>query len=87
MNARGLHRADDPATSRIAASRVDAVGLEALVVSMLESAGEDGMTSHEIAAHLGRELVSISPRMKPLLVKGSVRKVGRRDGRTVWGAA
>lgn len=42
--------------------------------------------SHEVAALLNRELVSISPRMRPLCDKGCVRETGRLDGRTVWEA-
>ena len=79
-----LYRTDDLFTSREAAGRVKVPELESLVLSALERAGARGMTSHEVAAELRRDLVSISPRMRPLVEKGKVREAGRRDGRTVW---
>lgn len=80
-----LTRRADPPTSRAAAARVSTTDLEALVLNVLR-AHPSGLTSHEVAAALGRELVSVSPRMRPLCAKGRVRETGRRDGRTVWEA-
>ena len=79
-------RRRDPATSRAAAARVDASGLAALVLDALR-ANPSGLTSHELAAQLGRDLVSISPRMRPLVDKGFVREAGTRDRRTIWRVA
>lgn len=80
-----LSRRRDPATSRDAAARVNVSALELLVVETLRKYGQS--TAHEIAFYSGRPLVSISPRMRPLVVKGMVREAGRRDGRTIWRAA
>jgi hypothetical protein len=77
-----LVRRSDPATSRAAASRVNVNALEQLVVDTLRKFGP--CTSHEIAFYCKRDLVSISPRMRPLVVKGIVRECGTRDRRTVW---
>lgn len=78
-----LVRRSDPPTSRAAAERVNVSDLQALVLNVLR-AHPAGLTSHEIAAATGRDLVSISPRMRPLVQKRQVREAGRRDGRTVW---
>ena len=80
-----LTRRADPPTSRAAAALVSTTDLEALVLAILRE-HQAGLTSHEVAALLNRELVSISPRMRPLCDKGCVRETGRRDGRTVWEA-
>lgn len=82
-----LHRTGDLFTAREAAARVNVTELQRVVLDALASAGPRGMTSHEIAAATGRDLVSISPRMRPLVEKGKVREAGRRDGRTVWAIA
>lgn len=78
-----LTRRADPPTSRAAAARVRTTNLEALVLNVLR-AHPAGLTAHEVAAALGRDLVSVSPRMRPLCDTGRVREHGRRDGRTVW---
>lgn len=78
-----LARQRDPATARAAAARVDTTALEGAVLDALR-ANPDGLTAHEIAECLNRSLVSVSPRMRPLVGKGKVVTVGRRDGRTVW---
>lgn len=81
-----LARQRDPATARAAAARVDTTALEGAVLDALR-ANPAGLTSHEIAECLNRDLVSISPRMRPLCGRGMVREAGRRDGRTVWRVA
>lgn len=78
-------RTTDPQTSKDAAQKVNAAELEARVLAVLRIAPE-GKTSHEVAAIIGRPLVSVSPRMKPLESRGLVVRDGRRDGRTVWKA-
>lgn len=60
-----LARRSDPATSRAAAARVNTSDPESLVLNALR-AHPVGLTSHEVAALLNRELVSVSPRMRPL---------------------
>lgn len=84
MNDRALYRTGDLFTAREAAARVNVTELQRIVLEALAAAGSRGLTSHEIAAATGRDLVSISPRMRPLVEKGKVRENGRRDGRTVW---
>jgi DNA-binding MarR family transcriptional regulator len=77
-------RRADPQTSKDAAARVDAKGLALLV---LESLRRDGpATSHELAHRLDIDLVSISPRMKPLEDAGRIERDGKRENRTVWKA-
>jgi len=78
---RALARRRDPETSREAATRVDAKGLsDAVLAELARGPG----TCHELAARMHEELVSISPRMKPLEGLGRVERAGKRDGRTVW---
>lgn len=76
-------RASDPETSHRAATRVDTAKLNALVLASLGELGD--ATSHEVAAHTGLELVSISPRFAPLERALLVARTGaRREGRQVW---
>lgn len=81
---RALARATDPGTSHDAAGKTDAARLAGLVLDSLEHFGP--ATSHELAARLNLQLVSVSPRMKPLEDKGLVARDGKRGGRTVWRA-
>lgn len=69
-------RHSDPITSVIAAAKVDTSSLEALVMAALESV-PDGLTSHQIAERTGQSLVTISPRLRPLVRKGLVRDTER----------
>jgi len=82
-NDNALARATDPATSHAAAAKIDVTATEAIVLAALRERPA-GLTSHEIANATGRDLVSISPRMKPLTIKGKVIPDGKRNGRTVW---
>jgi DNA-binding MarR family transcriptional regulator len=84
MPLRALSRATDPDTSRAAAARVDAKGLALRVLEELRKNGPG--TSHELAARMNLDLVTVSPRLKPLEDAKHVRRDGRRDGRTVWAA-
>lgn len=77
-----LSRSTDPLTSREAAARVPAASLETMVCHALLIRGPS--TSHELADYLSLSLVTVSPRMAPLMRKGKVTVVGRRDGRQVW---
>lgn len=67
-------RNTDPSTSHAAARAI--VGalteLEARVLGELLRRGDDGATTHELAAALKLELVTVSPRLKPLAQKGCV---------------
>lgn len=72
-----LHRSDDPSTSVAAAAAVKTTELEDLVLEEL-FANPQGMTTRQIAAAVQRDLVSISPRMKPLVDKNAVKDSGIR---------
>ena len=82
-------RNTDPLTSDLAADSVQVTGLEALVLSTLRTAPQ-GLTSEELAFFIGLSLVTISPRLRPLLEKGLVMKApetrANRSGRQaiVW---
>jgi predicted transcriptional regulator len=69
-----LCRRTDPPTSSAAAASVQATELEAKVLEALRNSFPKGATTYQLADHLRASLVSISPRMKPLLNKGLVKK-------------
>lgn len=79
----------DPETSHEAALSVQPTNLEAQVLECLRGF-DQGATSHELAASLGLDLVTVSPRLKPLCKKGlvidsGVRRMGENGrARTVW---
>lgn len=79
-----LARSTDPETSHAAAAVVDAAGLAGKVLADLHAHGP--ATSHAIADRLGLELVTVSPRMRPLEKLELVERAGKQDGRTVWKA-
>lgn len=76
-----LARSTDPTTSHQAAFEFDpnVTAIEKRILDELGTFGRGGMTTHALAAVLGLELVTVSPRMKPLRVKGLVRDSGRRS--------
>jgi hypothetical protein len=84
-------RRSDPDTSRAAAARTPVAALEDRVLRALR-VSKEGMTTHELAWLLKLELVSVSPRMRPLAQKNLVRDTGERrasdNGRSsiVWKA-
>ena len=77
MNA--LARSTDPSTSYQAAFQFDpaVTKIEQRILDELRGLGRGGLTTHALAAVLGLELVTVSPRMKPLVNKGLVRASGR----------
>ena len=84
-------RSSDPATSYAAAESIRASipALEEAVLSALRTAGPTGLTTEQLADRMRMSLVTVSPRLAPLAVKGLVRQDGRRmnrSGRTaiVW---
>lgn len=80
-------RTTDPLTSLEAADRVPTTELEALVLQYLCGAYPDGMTSYQVAEASGMSLVTLSPRFKPLEVKGYIERTKQRDqGRIIWKA-
>jgi hypothetical protein len=70
-------RRTDPDTSHAAAASVKFTELEDLVLEQL-FANPLGLTTRQLAAKLNRDLVSISPRIRPLVRKRAVRDSGRR---------
>ena len=83
MTTEALARNSDPGTSHAAAATFKPLTLMARIVESLRHS--DGLTTHQIAAALDASLVSVSPRMKPLVQKNVIRDSGRRDqGRIVW---
>ena len=70
-------RAFDPDTSHEAAASVNTTELEAKVLVALHWF-PCGATTYELAEFMQASLVSISPRMKPLAIKGLVRDSGTR---------
>ena len=73
----GRARRVDPDTSKKAAAAVPVAYLEARVLRALKLSRE-GMTTHELAWLLKVDLVSVSPRMRPLVEKNLVRDSGER---------
>lgn len=73
---RARHR--DPDTAKAAAKSTDATRLEGLVLEELRKAEPDGLTTEELADRLGISLVSVSPRLRPLVNKGRVIDSGGR---------
>jgi len=62
----GAYRHTDPETSRDAAMDVNAGDLKDKVERRLASYGKDGATADQIAQDLGRKVVSVTPRFRPL---------------------
>jgi len=87
-------RRTDPVTSEDAARsiRPETSRLENVVLDTLKKRGERGGTTGELAEITGMSLVTVSPRIKPLVRKGYVEDSGQRrsgiSGRksTVWRA-
>lgn len=73
-----LHRKNDPITSVEAAMSVDVNAREKLVYEWLRANGLFGATAEEIAAGLGLERDSVSPRLKPMEKKGLVTATAQR---------
>lgn len=88
----GLARNSDPATSKQAAATLPIPALEQAVLRELWRLGDKGATSHELAASLNMDRVTVSPRLRPLANKGLIEESeDRRLGPTgrsgiVWRA-
>lgn len=67
----GRSRRRDPDTAKKAAASIEVTDLEKRVVQALKLY-RSGMTTHELAGRLQLELVTVSPRMRPLAEKGLV---------------
>lgn len=81
---RALARNTDPATSKHAASRLQATTIAERVLESLRIYGP--ADTDELAVRLGLKLVTISPRMRPLARVGLVRAGAERNGKIVWEA-
>lgn len=79
---RALARRRDPSTSKRAAASVAAPTLSDRILQELRKNGPG--TSHDLAARMNLDLVSVSPRMRPLARADRVVIVGEESGRTVW---
>ena|ERR1700686_890979 len=66
---------NDPVTAKAAAKSVDTSFLETMVLNYLRD-NPAGLTAHEIATKSGESLVTISPRMRPLVRRGLVEDSG-----------
>jgi len=71
----GRARVDDPATAKAAARSVNVARLEEHCLGALTCCP---MTSHELSIILQLNLVSVSPRLRPLVRKGLIKDSGRR---------
>lgn len=71
---RARARRSDPVTSVIAADSVDVAGLEKVVLDLLK-ASKEPLTTRELASRSGIDLVSISPRLRPLANRNLVKEV------------
>lgn len=67
----GAARAEDPDTAKDAAAETRTRILEAIVMRAIASA-PDGLTSEECAAATQLSLVTVSPRMRPLVRRGKI---------------
>lgn len=74
---RGRSRRLDPDTSKKAAASIPVADLEGRVLRALKLS-RAGMTTHELAWLLKVDLVSVSPRMRPLVDKNLVQDSGER---------
>jgi predicted transcriptional regulator len=75
-----LARTTDPVTSRQAAFEFDPIVLkieDRIVAHLRTIRGRGGMTSHALATALQLDLVTVSPRLRPLVDKGLVRESGQ----------
>ncbi|MGH6793077.1 MAG: helix-turn-helix domain-containing protein [Methyloceanibacter sp.] len=85
-------RNTDPQTARDAADSITPIvtDLEAAVLAALKTAPR-GLTLDELIDATGLEKVTVSPRLRPLCVKGYAKELGKKPGRsgrqqTIWGA-
>lgn len=82
-------RGDDPQTSHEAAKSIQTTDLESLVYAELRRAPG---SSFQLAERMDLSLVTVSPRVAPLVRKGLVKDSGQREvgqngrRRTIWEA-
>jgi hypothetical protein len=73
-----LARNTDPGTSFAAAASIDVTRLEGIILDKLKRYKSPGATTYELAEALGMSLVSVSPRMRPLVEKRQIVDTGFR---------
>lgn len=73
----GRARRSDPDTAKKAARSVPVADLEERVLECLRWS-RAGLTTHELSRLLKADLVSVSPRMRPLVQKNLVKDSGQR---------
>lgn len=71
----GGARRTDPTTSRAAATSVKTKTLQKMILEALKEVGP--MTTEELAAVLQETIVTVSPRMRPLVNLGLVKDSGQ----------
>ena len=89
---RAYARNSDPNTSHMAADDIQphVTNLQHMVLSALQDNG--AMTTEQVAEYLGINIVSISPRFRPMAIRGVISDTGERrqnkSGRSaiVWRA-
>jgi hypothetical protein len=74
----GASRQDDPDTSHDAAQSIRVTHLEDVVLRALFDAGREGLTTFELVDVTGLSLVTVSPRLRPLVRKGRAYDSGQR---------
>lgn len=79
----GLARRTDPETSHWAAAEVQANRLETIVAAAIRRAGHRGLIAAELPAATGLPLNTVTPRTRPLVIKGVIFDSGmKRAGPT-----
>jgi hypothetical protein len=74
----GKARWSDPETSHQAAEKVDATRLEVIVAAAIRRAGPRGLIAAELPEHTGLALNTVTPRTRPLCMKGIIFDSGRK---------
>lgn len=74
----GLARRTDPVTSHQAAAEVNATKLEVIVAAAIRRAGPRGLIAAELPEHTGLALNTVTPRTRPLCMKGIIFDSGRK---------
>lgn len=71
-------RKSDPGTSAEAGAAVNTTKYESILLDFVAKCGIDGCTSEEAANETGVGRVTLSPRFRPLAVKGCIIDSGKR---------
>jgi hypothetical protein len=74
----GKARWSDPPTSHAAAEQVNATKLEVIVAAAIRRAGPRGLIAAELPEHTGLALNTVTPRTRPLVMKGVIYDSGEK---------